>query len=375
MALFKSWDSKFDRQADFSREQLANEQAFTERMWNQTNDWNLAQWNRENEYNSPSAQMERMAMAGINPNDAAAAIAGNDSSSGSAMASVPGSPGTPGSPNPSDDTVGLASQIIGIGSDVYQYLDSGKELVQAQANESESAAKEHDSNTYLNNTVRYEALKAEVDKSLYQLSYIMPEEYKNIIADTDKKLADKLFTDAGTKKINQEVINLVQDLKNLKAREREIKQNIQESKQRIAKINKEMSLMTTEEEKNRATTELIGIEQGLKTMETNLTENKSAQEGAVATYMNKMSSAGIDPRFIGNGKENLVKAGLVNVQNSQNKSKSNNSSSNWHKSGSTTMKKSDSGRGAVKVAKKVVNGVTGSNRRYRSKNHQNPNWH
>lgn len=374
MALFKSWDSKFDRQADFSREQLANEQAFTERMWNQTNDWNLAQWNRENEYNSPASQMQRMAMAGINPNDAAAAIAGNDSSSGSAMASAPGSPSTPGAPNPTDDTVGLASQIIGIGSDVYQYLDSGKELIQAQANESESAAKEHDSNTYLNNTVKYEALKAEVDKSLYELSYTMPEEYKNIMADTDKKLADKLFTDAGTKKVNQEVTNLVQQLKNLKAQEREINQNIRESKQRIAKMKKEMSLMTTEEEKNRATVALMSVEQGLRQMETNLTENKSAQEGAIATYMNSMSAAGIDPRFIGNGKENVVKAGLVNVQKSQKKSNSNNSSSNWHKSGAV-KKKSDSGRGAVKVVKKVANGVVSSNRRYRSRNHQNPNWH
>lgn len=32
------------------------------------NEWNLAQWHRENEYNSPQAQMQRLKQAGINPN-------------------------------------------------------------------------------------------------------------------------------------------------------------------------------------------------------------------------------------------------------------------------------------------------------------------
>lgn len=33
----------------------------------QANDWSIAQWNRENEYNSPAAQMKRLKDAGINP--------------------------------------------------------------------------------------------------------------------------------------------------------------------------------------------------------------------------------------------------------------------------------------------------------------------
>lgn len=32
------------------------------------NDWNLQQWNRENEYNSPLEQMKRLEAAGLNPN-------------------------------------------------------------------------------------------------------------------------------------------------------------------------------------------------------------------------------------------------------------------------------------------------------------------
>lgn len=36
-------------------------------MWERSNAWNLAQWHRENQYNSPQAQMARFAAAGLNP--------------------------------------------------------------------------------------------------------------------------------------------------------------------------------------------------------------------------------------------------------------------------------------------------------------------
>ena len=31
------------------------------------NQWNIEQWNRENDYNSPKAQVQRLIEAGINP--------------------------------------------------------------------------------------------------------------------------------------------------------------------------------------------------------------------------------------------------------------------------------------------------------------------
>lgn len=41
--------------------------ASQERMFNQQLDWNLAQWERNNEYNTPTAQMQRYRDAGLNP--------------------------------------------------------------------------------------------------------------------------------------------------------------------------------------------------------------------------------------------------------------------------------------------------------------------
>lgn len=49
---------------------LEKQQTWSEKMANQQNLWNLDQWNRENEYNSPAAQMSRMEAAGINPYNA-----------------------------------------------------------------------------------------------------------------------------------------------------------------------------------------------------------------------------------------------------------------------------------------------------------------
>lgn len=50
---------------------LEKQQTWSEKMANQQNQWNLDQWIRENEYNSPAAQMSRMEAAGINPFNAA----------------------------------------------------------------------------------------------------------------------------------------------------------------------------------------------------------------------------------------------------------------------------------------------------------------
>lgn len=46
-----------------NRQDINNRSAMREQ-----NEWNLAQWQRENEYNSPKAQMQRFADAGLNPN-------------------------------------------------------------------------------------------------------------------------------------------------------------------------------------------------------------------------------------------------------------------------------------------------------------------
>lgn len=49
---------------------LQKQQVWSEQMAEKQNQWNIDQWNRENAYNSPTAQMERFELAGINPYNA-----------------------------------------------------------------------------------------------------------------------------------------------------------------------------------------------------------------------------------------------------------------------------------------------------------------
>lgn len=57
-----------------------------ERMQQQQNAWNLEMWNRNNEYNSPAAQMQRLQAAGLNPDLMYGQNAGDSSGNSSSPA-------------------------------------------------------------------------------------------------------------------------------------------------------------------------------------------------------------------------------------------------------------------------------------------------
>lgn len=59
-----------ERQNDFNAHQAQLNRNWQTAEREATQDWNLQQWQRENYYNSPEQQMQRMIAAGINPNSA-----------------------------------------------------------------------------------------------------------------------------------------------------------------------------------------------------------------------------------------------------------------------------------------------------------------
>lgn len=54
-------------QRDFESEEAAKQRMWNARMLERQNEWSLEQWNRENAYNNPSAQIQRLKDAGLNP--------------------------------------------------------------------------------------------------------------------------------------------------------------------------------------------------------------------------------------------------------------------------------------------------------------------
>lgn len=72
------WNQRMQRKAfEQSKELQDRAQHFTTSEREASQAWSESMWNKENEYNTPLAQMERLQEAGINPNDAAASVANN----------------------------------------------------------------------------------------------------------------------------------------------------------------------------------------------------------------------------------------------------------------------------------------------------------
>lgn len=93
-------------------------QIWNEKMMDKQNSWNLAQWNRENEYNSASQQVARYRAAGLNPY-----LMMQNGSAGSASSVTSASPATAGMSNtvlPYD----FSAAASGVGNAVSQYYNA-----------------------------------------------------------------------------------------------------------------------------------------------------------------------------------------------------------------------------------------------------------
>lgn len=62
-----SSNKNIDRQIKAQQEENEKTRQYNLMLAKQQNQWNLEQWNRENAYNDPSAQMQRLRNAGLNP--------------------------------------------------------------------------------------------------------------------------------------------------------------------------------------------------------------------------------------------------------------------------------------------------------------------
>lgn len=103
-----------------------------ERMQQQQNAWNLEQWERNNAYNSPAAQMQRLKAAGLNPDLMYGQNAGG--ASGNSPAPAPGTQPIPKQPFRVDPY--LTAQLKLLASQTYKNNMDGKVSdIQAQNDE------------------------------------------------------------------------------------------------------------------------------------------------------------------------------------------------------------------------------------------------
>lgn len=87
-------NKNIDKQLAAQKQEQQQNRLYNLELAKQQNSWNIQQWNRENAYNSPSAQMERMKQAGLNPDMMyGGGVSGNLAASSPQMTS--GAPSSP----------------------------------------------------------------------------------------------------------------------------------------------------------------------------------------------------------------------------------------------------------------------------------------
>ena len=241
--------------------------------------WNLEMWNKENEYNDPRAQMERMVAAGINPNAVASGIAGNGSMAGSIAsssgASSSGASSSPGgvsgaSSSPGSGSAATTPSIAGfIGENI---ANSANSLWQNLAMQKEVKGKQ------LDNDMKQKELGV-FDED----HYLSHEQIKASIAEMNKNVEDK---DADIRLKDQQLsfladMNPVQ-LKTANAMYSKVSGEVRQIDQQIENLKKQYNLteeqirnMQADTAKKDAETELIGAQQDLTESEKALTDLRS----------------------------------------------------------------------------------------------------
>lgn len=113
---------------NMNRKNQERTQAWQEKMNLQQQQWQEDMWNMNNAYNSPQAQMQRLQAAGLNPNNASAAILGTNATS--QMAQQPTIPNGNPIPGVNVDLVGAMNEGMRTNKEM-QLLESQRENIEA----------------------------------------------------------------------------------------------------------------------------------------------------------------------------------------------------------------------------------------------------
>lgn len=278
-----NYDYRFKKETAFQREMLANEQQFTERMWNQTNDWN-----------SPASQMQRMMDAGINPNNAAEAISGGSS------ASMPASPSTPGAPDPAgSDAANLISSIGNLGNTVMgiaQYLDTGRRNTEADTEK----IKAETGKTYADTG----KIREETNGLVFQNRELLPKQKEELQSIIDKNIADKQYTDNESARV-KELTNQVMEQTRTIVAER-------------AKIDEEINLLQEQIKTEQTVQGRNAAEKQLAEMNARKSQLDGDYQAAINNYESELQSIGTSTQASGNTVINEQdRLGILNSRNNK----------------------------------------------------------
>ena len=239
--------------------------------------WNLDMWNRENEYNDPRAQMERMVAAGINPNAVAQGMAGSGSTAGSVAASS-GASSTPGhssgaSSSPGSGSVATTPSIASfLGENVANSVNSlWQNLYNQEQIESarlDNAMKDKELGVF---DVRFNLESEEIQARIDEINKGIEEK------DADIKLKKQQFD--FLEEMNPIQLQTANTIYQKTAAEiRQIDQQVENLKKQYQLTEEQIKNVQADTSKKEAETELIGAQQDLTESEKALTDVRTLIE-------------------------------------------------------------------------------------------------
>ena len=156
----KLGDGKTDRTNKANLAISRETNAYNYLLASKQNDWNVEQWNRENAYNTPSAQRQRLLDAGLNPN---LMLNGGDAGNARGLDSSNYANAQPATmENPAQEKLGMLQSIQGV-------LQSANETAMQYAKQRSEIAN-LDSQTNAQN-IQNSYLRAFLDKNLEKLGH------------------------------------------------------------------------------------------------------------------------------------------------------------------------------------------------------------
>lgn len=140
----KSQSSNINKQIQAQQEENAKNREYNLMLAQMQNQWNQEQWERENDYNSPEAQMERLKKAGLNPDLMMSQGAHNIAASSPMMTSGAPSQPTDMSALGQKPTLGQAIQTALRDSMIGAQIDNIKAQTEKTRSETEGKNMEND---------------------------------------------------------------------------------------------------------------------------------------------------------------------------------------------------------------------------------------
>lgn len=262
-----------------------------EKLLNMQNDFSEKMWNMQNAYNDPSAQMERLTNAGINPIDAASGVSGNAGNSASITSSTaPSVPQLSGSPVMTENVGDSFNRGVlfrhQLEAQEWQNKISREEwLSQMMDNQYKPMMKHLDMQTVLGNlknlAAQYNLTTTQNEELQYTLNNILPQNKRVTKAQADNMEATAKLTLGQVEKNNQEIEIL--------------KKQRDEIQARINNYNQSTDLMAAQTADVEADKQLKEDEHQIKEIDKKIKGYEEDNARLTNEYKSNLSDAGYDP--------------------------------------------------------------------------------